>query len=246
MPAENVTPIPRRRPGRPLASESSEPVRNKLIRATISLVAAHGVADVNGSQVAAVSSVSPAAVNYGFGSWFGLVAEAGSVVYVEYVAEIWAAVTVAPYDPESRLRAYIRAQIRWANDMQGWSAIFNYPFSARGVTAILQEKFGHVMNSHFQLNHARLVRLTIDLRDGLITPFDFDTSDFPRDELLADVAGLARGTMVGWTALGMMVWNSRGPTLEARIPEIVSRQGAIMSFAEDEIVASILRDSQSS
>jgi hypothetical protein len=171
-----------------------------------------------------------------------LIAEAGATVYSNYVDLLWNAVNAAPREPEARLLAYIRAQIEWSASYSGWGAVFNYPFSARTATTIMQEKFGQAHNAKFQLNHARLTRLTIDVRDGVVTPFDFDESTYPHAELLSDAIGLARATLTGWSTLGMMVWLSRGPTLETQIPDIKARQDAIVDFAIRQIISAIRSD----
>ena len=106
----------------------------------------------------------------------------------------------------------------------------------------MQSKFGHITNGKFQLNHARLTQLTVDLRDGVVTPFDFDETNYPHDDLLSDALGLARATLTGWSTLGMMVWLQRGPTLETEIADIKSRQDAIIAFAMGEIINAIKSD----
>jgi hypothetical protein len=130
----------------------------------------------------------------------------------------------------------------WARRNPGWGAIFNYPVSARMASQILQEKFGHITRPHFELNVARLAQLTLDIREGYVSPNDFDVTNYPRAELLADKLAIARSTMAGWTTLGMMVWVGRGPTLESQIPEILERQEAIFRFALEETITSIRSD----
>ena len=242
--AKSINSEPRqpRRPGRPARNALAIPIRRQLIDKTIELIASHGATDVSARQVCEEIGVTFASVNYNFRSWNGLIAEAGANVYSDYVDLLWNAVGAAPREPEARLLAYIRTQIEWATSNSGWGAIFNYPFSARTATAIMQEKFGQAHNAKFQLNHARLTRLTIDVRDGVVTPFDFDEHTYPHDELLSDEIGLARATLTGWSTLGMMVWLSRGPTLETEIPDIKTRQDAIVHFAMQQIVSAIRSD----
>lgn len=232
-----------RKPGRPKKDESAIPIRRQLIDKTIELIAMQGATDVSARSVCDAANVTFASVNYNFGSWNGLIAEAGATVYADYIERIWAAVGKAPLEPEARLVAYIGAQLEWAVTNSGWAAIFNYPFSARTATTILQEKFGKAHNLRFQLNHARLTRLTIDVRDGTVTPFDFDEFNYPHDELISDELGLARATLTGWSTLGLMVWLSRGPTLETQIPDIKTRQDNIIKFALHQIIGAIHLDS---
>lgn len=232
-----------RRPGRPPKNDVDIPIRRLLIEKTTELIASHGATDVTAREVCEAVGVTFASVNYNFGSWNGLIAEAGANVYSDYVDGLWTAVQSAPLNPESRLMAYIRAQIEWATKNSGWGAVFNYPFSARTATAIMRDKFGISNNLKFQLNHARLTRLTIDVRDGVVTPFDFDETTYPHEELLSDKLGLARATLTGWSSLGMMVWLSRGPTLETQIPDIKDRQDDIVTFAMAQIIAAIKSDS---
>ena len=232
-----------RRPGRPSKNDVDIPIRRLLIEKTIELIASHGATDVTAREVCDAVGVTFASVNYNFGSWNGLIAEAGATVYSDYVDGLWTAVQSAPLIPEARLVAYIRAQIEWATNNSGWGAVFNYPFSARTATTMMQDRFGLTNNLKFQLNHARLTHLTIDVRDGDVSPFDFDETNYPHDELLSDRLGLARATLTGWSVLGMMVWLSRGPTLETQIPDIKKRQDAIVTFAMAQIIDAIKSDS---
>jgi DNA-binding transcriptional regulator YbjK len=244
MPAPiNSTTSAARKPGRPRKDESAIPIRRQLIDKTIELISSQGATDVSARSVCDAANVTFASVNYNFGSWNGLIAEAGATVYAEYSERLWMAVGKAPLEPEARLMAYINAQLEWSVNNSGWAAIFNYPFSARTATTILQEKFGQAHNARFQLNHARLTRLTIDVRDGTVTPFDYDEYNYPHDELISDELGLARATLTGWSTLGLMVWLSRGPTLETQIPDIKSRQDNISEFALKQIVGAIHLDS---
>lgn len=236
------TPPPARKPGRPRKDATRIPARELLLQAAITRIAVHGTTDANARDVCSDAGVTFAMVNYNFGSWNGLIAEAASVVYVDYVEGLWAQVQIADREPEARLRAFLNAQLAWAQRMPGWGAVFNYPFSARKATEILREKFGSVTSGYFQLNLARLEQLTIDVRENKVTEFDYNTDNFPREELLADRLAAARSTMVGWTSLGMGVWAGRGATLETQLPEVQEFQSFLFEFAVEQSIADIRAD----
>lgn len=234
-----------RRPGRPRKDIDRVPARQLLLESAITRIAREGTTDVNAREVCADANVTFAMVNYNFGSWNGLIAEAASIVYVDYIDTLWELVNAAEREPEARLRAYLNGQLAWAQRMPGWGAVFNYPFSARKATDILQDKFGHITSAYFQLNLARLEQLTIDVRENTVTDFPYNTENFPKEELLADKLGAARSTMVGWTSLGMGVWAGRGSTVEAELPEVQQLQKYFFDFALEQTIADIRADKSS-
>ena len=228
--------------GRPSREDYPIPARDLLIDATVKLIAEGGPTDVSARQVCDLTGLKYGSVNHNFGSWNGLIAHAASVVYVDYIRGLGEAVRSAPLNPEDRFRAYVSKQLDWAREMPGWGAVFNYPFSSRIASTILQGEYGHITQPHFELNVARLAQLIVDLRDGSVSDFDFDVTNYPRAALLADKLAIARSTMVGWTTLGMMVWVGRGPTLQTQTPEILERQEAIFQFTIEELIKSIKTD----
>ena len=234
--------LPVRPRGRPRRDHFPVPVAELLIEATIELIGTMGPTDASGRMVCDSIGVKYASVNYNFESWNGLIAHAASRVYVRYVDVLGEAVKKAPRNPDDRFRAYAMAQLDWGRRMPGWGAVFNYPLSAGIASQILQQKFGHITRPHFELNLARLAQLIVDIREGSVSPNDFDVTNYPRAQILADRLAVARSTMAGWTTLGMMVWVSRGPTQESQIPEVVELQESLFRFAIDETIASIRAD----
>ena len=228
--------------GRPRREHFPVPVAELLIEAAIELVGTVGPTDASGRMVCDSIGVRYASVNYNFGSWNGLIAHAASRVYVGYVDVLGEAVQQAPRNPDDRFRAYAMAQVDWARRLPGWGAVLNYPLSAGIASQILQEKFGHVTRPHFELNLARLAQLIVDIREGSVSPNDFDVTNYPRAELLADKLAIARSTMAGWATLGMMVWVSRGLIQQSQIPEEVDLQESLFRVAIDETIASIRAD----
>lgn len=225
--------------GRPKHDESSASVRSELLETAIDVIAMEGPTDVHAADIARLVGTTPAAITYNFGSWNGLIAEAAKEVYVNYIDELWRAVRAAERDPRARLRAYIAAQLAWAMRMPGWGAVFNYPFSVKSASEILRAKFGDITKAHFELNYARLIQLTIDVRDEHVTDVEWGVSQHPRAELLADTNAVFRATMNGWTVLGMMVWRSRGPTMESQIDEILQLQDKVIDWSIDQLVSAI-------
>lgn len=238
---EGAAPV-RRHVGRPRKNEFPDSVADLLLRATINEVARDGAFAVNARQVCDVAGVSYGTVNHNFVSWNGLLAAAAMRYYSEYVEELWKATQAAPHDPDARLEAWIKAQVAHGVRMAGWSAVINYPATFKSITDILQEKHAEEMTGLLELNLARLGRLTLDVRDGVVTDFPYGVNEFPREEMLADHVAVARATITVWGTLGMTIWMASATTRGAGSPETGERGDMIMDFHIAEIIRGIKSD----
>jgi AcrR family transcriptional regulator len=194
--------------------------RDRLIYLTMREVALVGPASFNTSGVCDTLGISYPMVNYYFGNRDGLIAEAAHVTYVRYVDMLWRAVEAAPRTPVDRLRAYLHAHLRLNIEIRGWGAVLNYPIFSSTIAQLLDERFGEDHRHHFELNMARLARLVMDVRDGVVTDVRFSVDDYPREILLADVEALALTAMLSWGTLGVAVWRSGRHTPSRGIPEL--------------------------
>ena len=232
----------RRRPGRPKRNSIDVPVRDALIRATISRVAEEGPLAISARQVCFEAGVTFAAVNYNFGSWNGLLAAAGATAYSEYIDEIWEAVKQGPQNPEDRLRSFIKAQASWTSRMPGWAAVITYPVSALEIATLMRQVYPDIMVDKFQLNLARLEQLTIDVRDNSITELPDTFQELPRERLVSDTRAMARSTSTGWSIMGMTTWLARGAEGLDQIEGFTHLQDQFVEFHINELIASIKRD----
>lgn len=232
----------RRRQGRPKNGAFPEPLRDLLIAETIRQVGCDGTTDVTARQVAEAVGVQPATINYNFQSWNGLIADAGVTCYVNYVEGLWAAVNGAKRSPEARMRAYFVAQRNWGREMPGWSAFFDYPFSAKSAAEILQKRHVQTMTSYFELNYARLYSLVRDLQQGKVTDVDWTIDTYPRADIIRDQKAFNRAVMVGWTSLGIMVWSGRRDTMAQRTMDLAEYEQRALDYAFDELIRIIKAD----
>lgn len=225
-----------RRQGRPKNGSFPEPLRALLIAETIRRVGSDGTTDVTARQVAETVGVQPATVNYNFQSWNGLIADAGLSCYIDYIEGLWDEVNQAPRTPEARMRAYFVAQREWGRQMPGWSAFFDYPFSAKSAAEILQKRHGETMTAYFELNYARLYSLVRDLERGTVTDIDWSAENYPREEIIGDQDTFNRAVMVGWTSLGVMVWSGRRDTMAKRLSDLNEFEQRALDYTFDELI----------
>jgi len=199
----------RRARGRPKRGEFSRPLKQLLIDAAVAVVSTEGTTDASARQVADIVGVQPASINYNFGSWNDLIAQAALKAYVEYSERIWGAALSAPVTPDARLTAFLREQLAWAEEESGWAAFFNFPKSAQAASDILFSQFGHQMRQGFELNYGRLYRLVRDVQEGVVTEDPEWAQKTGRGAILADTTMLTETIVVSWTSLGMQIWGSR-------------------------------------
>ena len=209
MATQNFSPSPRRQRGRPKKDEFKRPLKDLLIDAAVTVVSAHGTTDASARQVADAVGVQPASINYNFGSWNDLIAQAALQAYFGYSERIWSAALSAAKTPEARLTAFLREQLAWAEEESGWAAFFNFPKSAQTASDILFGRFGEQMRQGFELNYGRLYRLVRDVREGIVTEDPEWAQKTGREAILADTEVLTEAIVISWTSLGMQIWGSR-------------------------------------
>lgn len=209
MATQNYSPSSRRQRGRPKKGEFDKPLKDLLIDAAVSVVSADGTTDASARQVADIVGVQPASINYNFGSWNDLIAQAALKAYYAYSERIWSAALSAPKTPEARLTAFLREQLSWAEEESGWAAFFNFPKSAQTASDILFGRFGEQMRQGFELNYGRLYRLVRDVQEGVVTDDPEWAQKTGRDAILADTDVLTEAIVISWTSLGMQIWGSR-------------------------------------
>lgn len=182
-------------------------MRNRILELTISEVEQHG----NGFKLQEIvhqAGVTMAMVNHYFGNRDNLVAEAAFTIYADYIEALRYAFESAESTPESRLGAWIKAQIGYQALRKGWSVIFNYPAAVPTVAAALQAKFGSEVKALFELNIARLFQLVQDVAEGTVTQQDFSVGVYPREALLADKEIVSMASSIAWSTLGASIWAS--------------------------------------
>jgi AcrR family transcriptional regulator len=209
MDAQNYSTPPKRPRGRPRKNEFARPLKDLLVDATITVVSGVGTTDASAKQVANAVGVQPASINYNFGSWNDLIAQAALRAYGEYSERIWAAAMSAQPTPRARLTAFLREQLAWAEEESGWAAFFNFPKSAQTASDILFSRFGEQMRMGFELNYGRLYRLVRDVHEDVVTDDPEWAQNTGRDAILADTERLTEAIVVSWTSLGMQIWGSR-------------------------------------
>lgn len=214
-------------------------MREKMMYLTMDEVAKTGPSGFNSATICDRLGVTYPMVNHYFGSRDGLLAETAFEVYRRYVGYLWAAVAAAPKEPKARLRAWMREQVNRTCDMGGWGAVLNYPFAATQVSAILDQEFGEEVQKIFEYNVARLGALVRDVKNGGVSELPEVITDELRTKLLADKEILTLGASVGWSTLGVSVWNSGQHLPSAKISEVWAQSEALIDAHIEHVINSL-------
>lgn len=198
--------------------------RQQLLYVTIDEVSLGGISDFSVSKIAERLNVTGAMVNHYFGGIDSLLAEGVFVAYDNYVQGQIEAVTQAPKKPEARLLSWMNAQVKWHGEHPGWAAVLNYPFSAKNVSELVEQKYRESMTALFELNMAVLIRLVMDVRDNTVTEVKYSAGNIPRAELMADQQVLMLSSSIGLSTLGLAVHSGGHHGPSAATKEITDRQ----------------------
>ncbi len=183
-------------------------MRLKIIYLTFEEVGAIGPGAFGVSTVCDRLGITYPMINHYFGGRDQLLAECAYLAYVRYVTSLWKAVDEAPGDPESRLSAWMHAQIQWTRKWSGWGAILNYPVASLTVTEIMDRNFREDMQRYFEWNIAGLATLVKDVLNATVTTERPRLDDSDYTELMADTELVGMATSVAFATLGASVWNA--------------------------------------
>lgn len=208
------------------------PMRLKILYVTFEEVTKSGPMSFNVASVCDRLGITYPMINHYFGGRDSLLAEAAHMVYERFVNSVWVAVEKAPKNPKDRLAAWIRAEVEETVALGGWSAVLNYPLSAKEVSEMIYSTFGQEMRENFELNMARVAILVMDVRRQEVTQVVPSKGRIQRQDFLADPELREIVPTVMWSTFGAAVW-SGGQHLPSRnIPEVAS---SINLFLENHI-----------
>lgn len=198
---------------------SSISTRDLIILASIDQIVETGPVDFNSGTVCDMLNLKHPMINYYFGSRDGLIAEALVWAYRGWSEKLVSAVKTAPKNAEKRLRAYIAAELEWAESMQSLTVFIQYPIVSRSVKSIVDDGYSLEFRKLFEYHIAVLTTIIIDLRSGTISSLDFDQTNYPKGEfILKHSREIIDSTSVAWSIHGLSTWlsGSHTPTRNMR------------------------------
>jgi len=198
---------------------SSISTRDLIILASIDQMSTTGPIDFNSGTVCDLLNLKHPMINYYFGSRDGLIAEATVWAYRGWSDKLISAVRTAPRNAEKRLRAYIAAELEWAERMQSVTVLIQYPVLSGAVKEIVDDGYSLEFQKIFEYHIAILTTLIIDLRAGTNSDLDFNQTNYPRAEYaLKHPKELIDSTSFAWSIHGLSTWlsGSHTPTRNLR------------------------------
>jgi AcrR family transcriptional regulator len=193
--------------------------RDLIILVSIDQITETGPVDFNSGAVCDMLNLKHPMINYYFGSRDGLIAEALVWAYRGWSEKLMSAVRAAPKNAEKRLRAYIAAELEWAENMKSLTVLIQYPIVSKSVKTLVDDGYSLEFRKLFEYHIAVLSTIIIDLRTGKISDLDFDQTNYPKGEyVLKHSREVIDSTSVAWSIHGISTWlsGSHTPTRSMR------------------------------
>ena len=183
--------------------------RDLIILASIDQMTETGPVDFNSGAVCDLLNLKHPMINYYFGSRDGLIAEASIWAYRGWSEKVMTATRNAPKNAEKRLRAYLEANLEWAENMRAVTVLSQYPVLSRAVKDLIDDGYSVELQKDFEYHLVFLATLIIDMRTGKNSDLDFDKTNYPKGKYtLSHPRELLEAASIAWAAHGMMMWRS--------------------------------------
>ncbi len=187
---------------------ASSSTKDKMIVLAIKEIQAVGPADFNAMHVCDALGIKHPMVNHYFGNRDGLLAEATWWAYQDWSRNVRRVIRTAPANAEKRLRAFVAGEIEWAKRMGGMYLLIQYPLASRGAQAKVAEQYQADMEKIFEFHLALLAVIITDLRNGTVSPVDFDADSAPKAKLLLNPSAVITAGHIAWMTHGVASWSS--------------------------------------
>lgn len=172
--------------------------KERMLEAAVDRLAKDGPARFKPHEVCAELGISKALVNYHFGNRDGLIAEATVRAYERYVEALAVAIAQAGDDPLDQIAAWIDRQVEWTTENPGIAIALNFPYEATEETLALSPEHVARLRASGARNQQQLYRCYLNL-----VRRERGTEPDP-----ADLNLIANAALIGWTALGLSVWQA--------------------------------------
>lgn len=182
--------------------------REQILALTVIRVGEEGPVSFSSNQIAKDLGLAAGSINYHFGSREGLLAEAAILGYKRYTERIWELVETEKKNAQTRLRLWIEESIEIQFEMHGWGPILNFPVTIPEVSEIIKEKHSKEFEKLSELHLARLFWLVEDFKVGKVRNVPLSYGKVPKKKILTDSKMVYLVASLGWSVLGMSVWNA--------------------------------------
>jgi AcrR family transcriptional regulator len=150
-------------------------------------------------------------INYYFGSWDGLLAEAVFYAYDEWYRTQRAALARPAKSPRERFRRVIEDEIDRGRRLGGVLPLSAYPVLSETVSELLDNDPRQKVQRITEWSVLATAQLIRDLRTGTMTPIEFTTENMSRVKMMASMPKeLFAAASAQWSISGMVLWASSG------------------------------------
>jgi len=199
-------------PGSALWSEfgfsENAKAREQILALTVIRVGEVGPVSFSSNQIAKELGLAAGSINYHFGSREGLLAEAAILGYKRYTERIWELVETESKSAHARLRLWIEESIEIQFEMPGWGPILNFPVTIPEVSELIRAKHAKEFEKLSELHLARLFWLVEDFKLGKVRKISLAYGKVPKKKILTDSKMVYLVASLGWSVLGMSIWNA--------------------------------------
>lgn len=188
-------------------SEQDPSPRDKLLFVTMSEISRRGILDVNAGAICELLDVKPPMVNYYFGSFDGLLAEAVAHTYENWVGWTQRAISKKATNPSQRLRNFFESEIARSVHYGPVIVFSAYPTLSEQVRSILTSKFQKRMENIFEYQICVLASIFSDMKSGTVSTIEFSVEDrpFKTYQLTRTKEMIAAGSAM-WSISGLSLW----------------------------------------
>lgn len=200
-------------------------LREKLICVCIGEMSRRGLLDVSARSLSELLGVSHPVINYHFGSFDGLIAEAYAWVYRDWTSTLIEAIEAPAKNPEERLRTMIRrTAIERSRRIGPMLALTHIPHPSDEIERILDERFPQLREDAIEFGLCVNGVLIRDLRKGDMTPISFTPGAVPLSKLMLSMpAELIAAASLQLSINGLGMWATGGWDASPRLTSLPTR-----------------------
>lgn len=200
-------------------------LRDKLIYVCIGEMSRRGILDVSARSLSELLGISHPAINYHFGSFDGLIAEAYAWAYRDYAGTLISSAAEPAKNARDRLRTVIRrTSVDRSRRIGPMLALTHIPHPSDQIERILEERFPSLREDTIEFCVCANGVLIRDLRKGSITPIDFVPGKSPVARLMLSIPKeLIAGASLQMSLNGLGMWTTGGWDGSPRLAELPAR-----------------------